>query len=230
MTPRFSRSGAPAGRSPAYAHPSTDRPMRWIWIDRFMEFRSGQFARAIKNPTLAEALQNPVMDKWLGYPSRPMQQGDKNMRNTTAANGKEAAYHGVPAEDDYGYAQAIKIRNTIYMSGQLSQDDKGDMIAPAPLDESGKPADFSMMAEQMRVTYANAAKILAQFGATLDHVVEETLYVLDVDEAFAVAGRVRRVAYAKARPQCASNLIGVSRLAFPEQLIEIFFKAVLPPA
>jgi enamine deaminase RidA (YjgF/YER057c/UK114 family) len=170
------------------------------------------------------------MDKWLGYPSRPIQQGDKNMTNTTAANGKEAAYHGVPAEDDYGYAQAIKIGNTIHVSGQLSHDDKGAMIAPAALDESGKPADFSMMAEQMRVTYANAAKILAQFGATLDHVVEETLYVIDVDEAFAVAGKVRKEAYAKARPQCASNLIGVSRLAFPEQLIEIVFKAVLPPA
>lgn len=48
--------------------------------------------------------------------------------------------------------------------------------------------------------------------------------------AFAVAGEVRKEAYAVARPQCASNLIGVSRLAFPEQLIEIVFKAVLPPA
>ena len=156
--------------------------------------------------------------------------GDKNMTNTTAANGKEAAYFGVPAEDDYGYAQAIKIGNTIHVSGQLSQDDKGTMIAPAALDESGKPADFSTMEEQMRVTYANAAKLLARFGATLDHVVEETLYVLDVDTAFAVAGKVRKEAYATARPQCASNLIGVSRLAFPEQLIEIVFKAVLPPA
>src|SRR3982751_6186774 len=188
MTPWFSRSGAPAGRSPAYAHPPTDCPMRWIWIDKFMEFWSGQFARAIKNLTLAEAPQNPVMDKWLRYPSRSMQQGDKNMTNTTAANGKEAAYHGVPAEDDYGYAQAIKIGNTIHVSGQLSQDDRGAMIAPATLD------------------------------------------VIDVEEAFAVAGKVRKEAYAKARPQCASNLIGVSRLAFPEQIIEIVFKAVLPPA
>ena len=152
------------------------------------------------------------------------------MTNTTAANGKEAAYFGVPWEDAYGYAQAIKVGDTIYVSGQLSHDDKGTMIAPAALDESGKPADFSMMAEQMRATYANAAKILARFGATLDHVVEETLYVIDVDEAFAVAGKVRKEAYAKARPQCASNLIGVSRLAFPEQLIEIVFQAVLPPA
>ena len=40
----------------------------------------------------------------------------------------------------------------------------------------------------------------------------------------------RQEAYAAARPQCASNLIGVARLAFPEQLVEIVFKAVLPPA
>lgn len=150
------------------------------------------------------------------------------MTITTAANGKEVAYHGVPAEDDYGYVQAIKIGNTIYVSGQLSHDDKGRMIAPAALDETGRPVDFSTMEAQMRVTYANAEKLLAQFGATLDHVVEETLYVLDVDEAFSVAGKVRKESYATARPQCASNLIGVSRLAFPEQLIEITFKAVLP--
>lgn len=150
------------------------------------------------------------------------------MTITTATNGKEVAYHGVPAEDDYGYAQAIKIGNTIYVSGQLSHDDKGRMIAPAALDETGRPVDFSTMEAQMRVTYANAEKLLAQFGATLDDVVEETLYVLDVDEAFSVAGKVRKESYATARPQCASNLIGVSRLAFPEQLIEITFKAVLP--
>ena len=26
--------------------------MRWFWIEKFREFRSGQFARAIKNLTL----------------------------------------------------------------------------------------------------------------------------------------------------------------------------------
>ncbi len=151
------------------------------------------------------------------------------MTHTTAANGKEAVYFGVPWEDAYGYAQAIKVGDIIYVSGQLSHDHKGTMIAPAALNESDKPGDFSMMEEQMRVTYANATKLLARFGATLDHVVEETLYVLDVDAAFAVAGKVRKEAYAMARPRCASNLIGVSRLAFPEQLVEIVFKAVLPP-
>src|SRR5689334_9448880 len=55
--------------------------------------------------------------------------GDKNMTNTTAANGKEAAHFGVPWEDAYGYAQAIKVGDTIYVSGQFSHDGKGSMIA-----------------------------------------------------------------------------------------------------
>ncbi|MCY1280765.1 hypothetical protein D9M68_300410 [compost metagenome] len=52
------------------------------------------------------------------------------MTNTTAANGKEAAYHGVPAEDDYGYAQAIKIGNMIYVSGQLSPFPYTEVMTP----------------------------------------------------------------------------------------------------
>jgi enamine deaminase RidA (YjgF/YER057c/UK114 family) len=125
------------------------------------------------------------------------------------------------------YAQAIKVGDTIYVSGQLSHDGKGELIAPAALDESGKPAEFSTMEQQMRMIYANAVKLLARIGATLDNVVEETLYVLDVDAAFAAAGKVRKEVYGTTRPQCVSNLIGVTRLAFPEQLIEITFKAVL---
>lgn len=60
--------------------------------------------------------------------------------------------------------------------------------------------------------------------------VEETLFALDVDAAFAVAGKVRKEVYNTELPRCASNLIGISRLAFPEQLIEITFRAVLASA
>jgi 3-hydroxyacyl-[acyl-carrier-protein] dehydratase len=42
--------------------------MRWIWIDKFVEFRSGQFARAIKNLTLAE---EHLHDHYPGYPVMP---------------------------------------------------------------------------------------------------------------------------------------------------------------
>jgi len=42
--------------------------MRWIWIDKFLEFRSGQFARAVKNLTLAE---EHLHDHFPGYPVMP---------------------------------------------------------------------------------------------------------------------------------------------------------------
>ena len=42
--------------------------MRWIWIDRFIEFESGRRARAIKNVTLAE---DHLHDHFFGYPVMP---------------------------------------------------------------------------------------------------------------------------------------------------------------
>lgn len=42
--------------------------MRWIWIDKFLEFRSGEFARAVKNLTLAE---EHLHDHFPGYPVMP---------------------------------------------------------------------------------------------------------------------------------------------------------------
>ncbi|MEH6436424.1 RidA family protein [Massilia sp. DD77] len=147
--------------------------------------------------------------------------------NTTAQLERKTAVHGVPWEDAYAYYQAVQVKDVIYVSGQLSHDKEGNFVAPATLDTQGKPADFSAMEAQMRQTYKNAISMLAEFGATLDDVVEETLFVLDVDAAFAVASKVRSDMYGRARPLCASNLIGVSRLALPVQLIEISFRAVL---
>jgi enamine deaminase RidA (YjgF/YER057c/UK114 family) len=141
---------------------------------------------------------------------------------------KQLEYFGVPWEEAYGYAQAVRVGNTIYVSGQLSHDNDGKLVGPAPVDASGRVTDTSNMELQMRTTYANAGKLLARFGATLDHVVEEAIYVTDVDAAFAVAGPARKAAYGKEQPECASTLAGVTRLAFPEQLVEISFTVVSP--
>jgi 3-hydroxyacyl-[acyl-carrier-protein] dehydratase len=42
--------------------------MRWIWIDRFLEFTSGRSARAVKNLSLAE---DHFADHFPGYPVMP---------------------------------------------------------------------------------------------------------------------------------------------------------------
>ena len=132
---------------------------------------------------------------------------------------------GMPWEDQYGYAQAVKVGDTIYVSGQLSHDDKGNMVGPAKLDGAGKIVDHGNMEVQMRQTYANAAKILSRFGASLADVVEEVIYVTDMDTAFAAAGPVRKEAYGSQKPKVASTILVTPRLALPTQLIEIKFIA-----
>lgn len=88
--------------------------------------------------------------------------------------------------------EALKVDDTIYVAGQLSHDEQGNIVGAAPLDDRGNIRDHSNMETQMRKTYANAKKILSEFGATLDNVVEEVLYVTDMDQAMGVAGPVRK--------------------------------------
>jgi enamine deaminase RidA (YjgF/YER057c/UK114 family) len=142
--------------------------------------------------------------------------------------GKEAVYFGVAWEEVYGYAQAVRRGSILYISGQLSHDEAGEFIAPATLDEFGAIIDSSNTEAQMRATYANAVRVLARFGATLEDVVEETIYAIDVDAAFAAAGPVRKAAYGVERPKVASTLAGTTRLVVPHQLIEISMTAVIP--
>ena len=42
--------------------------MRWFWVDRFLDFKPGRSARAIKNVSLAE---EHVHDHFPGYPVHP---------------------------------------------------------------------------------------------------------------------------------------------------------------
>jgi enamine deaminase RidA (YjgF/YER057c/UK114 family) len=133
---------------------------------------------------------------------------------------RQVAHLGMPWEAAYGYAQAVRVGDTIYVSGQLSHDDQGNMVAPAPLDAQGNITDHGNMGRQMAQSYANIKKLLQELGATMDHVVEEVVYVTDMDAAFAVAGSVRTEAYGRA-PAVASTILVTPRLAFRDQLIEI---------
>lgn len=119
---------------------------------------------------------------------------------------KELANFGVPSEGErYGFAQAVKIGNTIYVSGQTA---------------SGDESPLGDMESQMRSAYSKIARALEQFGATLDNVVDETLFVSDYMAAATVAGRVRHEVYG-GTPRVASTLIPVAPFGSGEMLIEI---------
>lgn len=121
---------------------------------------------------------------------------------------KETKSFGMPWEKEYGYAQAVKVGDIIYVSGQVSHDDKGNIVGRGDMET------------QMRQAYENIQKLLTQYGATLKNVVDEVLFVTDMDAAFAAAVKCRQEFFSGA-PVVASTIIQIQRLAFPELMIEI---------
>jgi 2-iminobutanoate/2-iminopropanoate deaminase len=121
---------------------------------------------------------------------------------------KETKDLGMPWEKEYGYSQAVKVGDTIYLSGQVSHDDKGNIVG------------VGNMEVQMRRAWANVAKLLKDYGATIANVVDEVIFVTDIEAALTAAVKVRPEVFG-GRPVVASTLVQVSRLAFPELMIEI---------
>jgi 2-iminobutanoate/2-iminopropanoate deaminase len=121
---------------------------------------------------------------------------------------KEAKSLGMPWEKEYGYAQSVKVEDTIYVSGQVSHD------------ETGKIVGRGDMEAQMRQAYTNIQKVLAQYGATMNNIVDETLFVTDMDAAFSAAVKCRKNVFSGI-PVVASTIVQIQRLAFPDLLIEI---------
>ena len=121
---------------------------------------------------------------------------------------KETKSLGMPWEKEYGYAQAVKVGDTIYLSGQVSHDDSGNIVG------------LGDMEAQMRQAYANIRKVLAQYGASMDNIVDEILFVTDMNTAFAAAVKCRKDIFF-GTPVVASTIVQIQRLAFPDLMIEI---------
>jgi 2-iminobutanoate/2-iminopropanoate deaminase len=121
---------------------------------------------------------------------------------------KELKSHGMHWEEEYGYSQAVKVDGTIYVSGQVSHYDKGNIVG------------LGDMQLQMRQAYANIEKVLAQYGATMGNIVDEVLFVTDMDAAFAARARCKQEVFS-GNPVLASTIVQIQRLAFPELMVEI---------
>ncbi len=121
---------------------------------------------------------------------------------------KETKSLDMPWEEEYGYSQAVKVGDTIYLSGQVSHDDKGNVLGEGNMEV------------QMRATYANVEKVLAQYGATMDNVVDEIVFVTDMDAAYAARVKMKQEVFSGS-PVLASTIVQIERLAFPQLMVEI---------
>jgi 2-iminobutanoate/2-iminopropanoate deaminase len=121
---------------------------------------------------------------------------------------KEIKSLDMPWEKEYGYAQAVKVGDTIYLSGQVSHDDTGKIVGHGDMEA------------QMRAAYSNIKKLLSQYGATIENIVDEILFVTDMNQAFAAAVKCRQDIF-YGHPAVASTIVQIQQLAFPDLMIDI---------
>ncbi|WP_413810740.1 RidA family protein [Streptomyces sp. OE57] len=117
--------------------------------------------------------------------------------------------HNVSGEDEFGFVQAIKVGETIYVSGQLSHDAEGNFLYPDDFDA------------QLKQVYANFDKVLAHYGVTRNQVISETQFIVDLPKYNMKMAAANLAYFGAHRPT--SSTIGVASLFFPGQLIEVSF-------
>jgi enamine deaminase RidA (YjgF/YER057c/UK114 family) len=117
--------------------------------------------------------------------------------------------HNVSGEDEFGFAQAIKVGETIHVSGQLSHDEEGNFLHPGDFDA------------QLKQSYANFEKVLTHYGVTRNQVVSETQYIVDLPKYNMAMAAANLAYFGDHRPT--SSTVGVASLFFPGQLVEISF-------
>ena len=115
--------------------------------------------------------------------------------------------HGVPWEEGFSVTQGRQVGDIIYISGQFSHDMQGEFVGEG---------DFEA---QARKSLENLNRVLAGFGAMKSDLAEMVVYLTNPREHFEHYVRLHKEYVEDHRP--AVTLIGVSGLAFPQQLIEI---------
>ncbi|MEO6132926.1 MAG: RidA family protein [Saprospiraceae bacterium] len=113
-------------------------------------------------------------------------------------------------EKEYGYSHAVRIGDDLRISGAVSMDDSGLIVAPGD------------MAQQMKNCYSDLEKILHHYGYTFDDVVVENVYTTDMAE-FIKTSVYRNSIYKKQFPT--GTWLEVKGLAVEGQLIEIDMEA-----
>ena len=121
-----------------------------------------------------------------------------------------------PWSIEMGFHQAVEVSGearTVYCSGQTS------------VDENGAPMHAGDMVAQLNLALDNVEAVLAGAGMTLENVVRLNMYTTDVDAlmgAFEAVGERLGTSGLKQ----SGTLLGVTRLAFPELMIELEATAV----
>lgn len=108
---------------------------------------------------------------------------------------------------DHGITQGYSVNGTIYISGQFSHDNEGMFVGNGDIEA------------QTRQTFENLDRVLEGFGVTKSNLAYVEVYLTNPQEHFEPVVGLFKEYVGNHRP--AGSLIGVTYLAFPEQLVEV---------
>ena len=113
----------------------------------------------------------------------------------------------------FGYAHAIQIEKTLYISGQV------------PLDMDLKSVGEGDIAAQTEQVYANMEKVVKSAGGSMRNIVMLNIYCTDLDAYDKHTRSIRKKYFGDYYP--ATTAVEIKRLYRPEYMIEIEAVAVL---
>lgn len=112
--------------------------------------------------------------------------------------------HHYAWEKSVGYTQLVEANNTVYVSGIISS--------------------ASSYEDQLGDVYTQLVKLLETLDLTMDSIVKETIYTLDIEQ-LKRRNSLRKAFYNK-NVYPSSTWVQVERLYFPQNLIEVEVIAV----
>ena len=119
---------------------------------------------------------------------------------------------GAPWEKIVGYSRAVKVGNTIEVTGTVA------------LNELNQVVGVNDPYLQTKFILEKIAAVLAQAGATMKDVVRTRLFVTDISK-WEEYGRAHGEVFADIRP--CTTMVEINALISPEYLIEIEATAIL---